>query len=188
MLPYGIIVKQNKIAMQQSLMVWQRKYGLLRPGKFLSVSAFIITLFVIIFSTVLYVTEKEFSVYMFASELIMSLMIVITFMFLTAVKTVREYATNMKETKIQLILREETVEITTEFSKEVVPYNEIDLCYEKDFLLTLIYDKNNFPVSLSKTSFEKGNYDTFCSLLKCRIPNKYEKRGENWYEIFFPFI
>lgn len=179
MLPYGIIIKQNRIAMQQSFTVWQKKYGILSPRKFISVSAFILTLFVIIFSTVLFVTEKEFSLFFFASELVISFMIVASFMYLTAMKTVREYATSMKEERIQLVLKEEALEITTEFTKEIIPYNELDFCFEKDFLLTLITDKNNFPLTVSKTGLEKGDYDTFCSLLKCRIPNKYEKRGEN---------
>ena len=83
-----------------------------------------------------------------------------------------------REENIQLVLTESTLEITTEFSKEVIPYNEIDFCFEKNFLITLITDKNNFPLSISKTHFIKGDYDTFTSLLKSKIPGAYVKKGE----------
>ena len=101
-------------------------------------------------------------------------------MYLTVFKTVKDYAATARTERIQLVLTEDTLEITTDFSKEIIPYNEIDFCYEKNFLLTLITDKNSFPVSVSKVHVEKGDYDTFVSLLKSRITGRYEKKGENW--------
>ena len=179
MLPYGIVIKQNRIVLQQSLTVWQRKYGLLKTSRFVVSAIPLVSVFAVLYSAAVIIFEKDFSFVSFAGGLAINMSFLAILMYVTALKTVREYASTVREEKLQLVLKENVLEITTEFSKEVVPYEEIDLCYEKDFLLTLITDKNSFPVSVSKMNFVKGNYDIFVSLLKSRIPDRYEKRGEN---------
>ena len=179
MLPYGIIIRQNRLVLQQSLTVWQKKYGILKPGKFIASVIPVLCAFAVLFSAASVIFEKDFSVLTLLTGLGMNTVFVAFLMFLSALKTVREYAATAKEEKIQLVLKEDNLEITTEFTKEIIPYSEIDLCYEKNFLLTVIYDKNSFPLSVSKMHFVKGSYDIFVSLLKSRIPDRYEKRGEN---------
>lgn len=179
MLPYGIVIKQNRIVMQHSLLIWQKKYGLLKPSKFIRTALPYICLFTVIFSVVSFFTSGEITPLMFIGELALNTALISSYMFLNAVKTVREYSASMKEEKIQLVLKEDVLEITTEFSKEIVPYEDIALCYEKDFVVTVICDKNNFPIAVSKMHFIKGNYDVFVSHLKSRLPHIYEKRGEN---------
>lgn len=179
MLPYGIIIKQNRLILQQSLTLWQRKFGLLRPGKFIASSLPLVCVFTVFYSLAIVISEKEFSLMSLITGVVMNVVFVAFLMYLSAVKTVREYAAATKEENIQLVLKEDELEITTEFSRETVPYSEIDLCYEKDFIVTLITDKNSFPLSISKMHFVKGNYDVFVSLLKSRLPDRYEKKGEN---------
>lgn len=179
MLPYGIIIKQNRLVLQQSLTVWQKKYGLLRPEKFVFSAIPFVSVFAIVYAIVNVVFETSFSPFTFFIGLFMNMGLVALLIYLTSLRTVREYALSTKEENVQLVLTEDALEITTEFSKEVVPYGEIDLCYEKNFLLTVITDKNAFPLSVSKMHFVKGNYDIFVSLLKSKIPDRYEKRGEN---------
>lgn len=179
MIPYGIIIKQNRIIMQQSLVIWQKKFGLLKPSKFIATAVPLICLFTVMFSVVSYFTSTGLTPAIFAGELILNTALICVFIFLSAVKTVREYAAAMKEEKIQLVIKEDVLEITSEFSKIIVPYEDIAFCFEKDFVVTLMCDKNTFPVAISKMHFIKGDYDTFVSLLKSRLPGKYEKRGEN---------
>ena len=100
-------------------------------------------------------------------------------MYTTAMKTAREYAAAIKEQRMQFVLKEDVIEITTEFSKTVIPYDKIDFCFEKDFLVTLIFDRYDFPFSIPKTCIEKGNYDLFVNILKSKIPDRYVKKGEN---------
>lgn len=179
MLPYGIIIKQNRIIMQNSLVIWQKKFGILKPSKFLGTAVPLICAFTVLFSAVSYFTSEGLTPLMFVSELLLNAVLIVTFMLLNAIKTIREYAATMKEDRIQLVLKEDVIEITTEFSKEVVPYEKIDLCFEKNFVVVLMCDKYSFPIAISKMHFEKGNYDVFVSHLKSKLPGKYEKRGEN---------
>ena len=179
MIPYGILIKQNRIIMQHSLVIWQKKFGLLKPSKFIATAVPLICLFTVMFSAVSYFTSTGITPAIFASELFINVALITSFMFLNAVKTVREYGATIKEEKLQLVLKEDVLEITTEFSKEIVPYEDIALCFEKDFVVTLMCDENSFPVAISKMHFEKGSYDIFVSLLKSKLPGKYEKRGEN---------
>lgn len=179
MIPYGIVIKQNRIVLQQSLLLWQKKYGLLKMSKFVASAIPLLSLFAIAVCAATVLLEKSFSAFDIFSGILMNMLLVAFIMYTTALKTVKDYAAATKEENIQLVLKEECIEITTEFSKETIPYDEIELCYEKNFLLTLITDKNAFPLCVSKMHFVKGDYDTFVSLLKSRLPHKYEKRGEN---------
>ncbi len=179
MIPYGIVIRENRLALQQSYVIWQRKFGFLKADKFLKISLPIILLIMILSLVFLFAFEKQIDIISLLYTLVLVLGFSVSYFYLSAMRTVKEYGENIKERRVQLVLKDEVLEITTEFSKEVIPYEEIDLCFEKDFLVTVIYDKNNFPVSVSKTNFEKGDYDVFVSLLRSKLPGKYEKRGEN---------
>lgn len=179
MIPYGIIIKQNRIVMQQSLIFWQKRFGFLSPGKFVASAIPLLSVFAVIYSAATVVFESGFTPLTLFIGIAMNMGLLAFLMYLTAIRTVKEYAATTREENIQLVLTEDTLEITTEFSKEVVSYNDIDLCFEKNFLLTVITDKNTFPLSISKMHFLNGDYDTFVSLLKSKVPDRYEKRGEN---------
>lgn len=179
MIPYGIIIKQNRIVFQQSLTLWQRKFGLLNPSKFLLSAIPLISAFVVIYGLATVFFEKDFSVVDLISGMVMNSGLLAFLMYLTAARNVRDYASTAREENIQLVLTEDALEITTEFSKELVPYSDIALCYEKNFLLTVITDKNAFPLSVSKMHFVNGSYDIFVSLLKSKVQNRYVKKGEN---------
>ncbi len=179
MIPYGIIIKQNKIVMQQAILFWQKKYGLLSPGKFVASAIPVLSVFAVIYSAIVFFIKPGFSASSFFMTLVAIMCLIAALLYLTAVMTVRDYAQTTREENVQLVLTESTLEITTEFSKEVIPYNEIDCCFEKNFLLTVITDKNAFPLCVSKMHLVNGDYDTFTSLLKSKVPYVYEKRGEN---------
>ncbi len=178
MTPYGIIVKQSRAAMQQSYIFWQKRYGLLSGKKFIAASIPVLSLFAVIYCAITVIIEKQASAVGLFSGICMNMLLIAFLMYVNALRTVKEYALTAKEEKLQLVLNEDTIEITTAYSKEIVPYSEIELCFEKNFLITLITDKNNFPLSISKTHIVKGDYDTFTSLLKSRIPSAYVKKGE----------
>lgn len=179
MIPYGIVIKQNRVVLQQSLMLWQRKFGILQGGKFVLSSIPLLSAFAAVYCAVTVAFEKDFSAASLFGGILMNMLLLAFLMYLTAVRTVKEYAATAKEENIQLVLNEDSLEITTAFTKEVVPYSEIDLCFEKNFLLTVITDKNALPLCISKMHLVKGNYDTFTSILKSKVNERYEKRGEN---------
>jgi len=145
MIPYGIIIKQNRIVMQQSLLFWQKRFGLLSPSKFVVSAIPLLSAFAVVYGIATTVFESDFSPAGLFIGILMNMTFLAFLMYLTAVRTVKEYAATAKEENIQLVLTEDTLEITTEFSKEAVPYNEIDLCFEKNFLLTVIPIKMRFP-------------------------------------------
>lgn len=179
MLPYGIIIRENRLTLQQSFIIWQRKFGFLKADKFLKISLPIILSIMALSLVFLFVFDKNIDIITLLYTLVLVIGFSASYFYLSAMRTVREYAENTKERRVQVVLKEEVLEITTDFSKEVIPYKEIDCCFEKDFLVTLIYDKKSFPLSIAKTNFEKGNYDVFVSLLKSKLPGRYEKKGEN---------
>lgn len=178
MFPYGIVVKQNRSVFQQSLILWQKKYGILKMSKFIVSAILPVLLFFVSYVAVSIFVDKEEMLSTLLVTSVFYCFFIGLFLYLTAMRAVRDFArTNDK--KLQIVLKDETLEVTTEFTKEVFPYSEIELCYEKNFLLTIICDSKSLPVAVSKVQVEKGNYDMFVSLLKSKVPGRYEKRGEN---------
>ncbi len=179
MLPYGVIIRENRLTMQQAFIVWQKKFGFLKITTFLKSIFFPLVVLAAIYFAGSMFLDKEFSIEVGIISTALYAVFLGIYMYTAVIKTVRDFAASSKDRRVQLVLKEETVEIVTEFSKEIIYYDEIDFCHEKNFLLTLIFDKGNFPISISKMNFEKGDYDTFVEILKNKIPGRYEKKGEN---------
>ncbi len=179
MLPYGIIIKENRLTMQQAFMVWQKKFGILKPLQFIKTVFLPLVFMAAVYFAASMFLDKYFTVQSALITVAIYAVFLGIYMYSAAIKTVRDFAVSSKDRRVQIVFKDETVEIVTEFSKEVIYYAEIDLCYEKDFLLTLIFDRGNFPLSISKMNFEKGDYDTVVSILRSKLPGRYEKKGEN---------
>lgn len=179
MLPYGVIIRENRLTMQQAFMVWQRKFGYLKPTTFISCTILPLIVLVAIYIVGSLFLDKESSIEVSLVSGVLYAILLAAYMYTTVIKTVKDFTVTSRDRRVQLVLKEEAIEIVTDFSKETVFYDEIDLCYEKNFLVTLIFDKGNFPLSISKMHFERGDYDTFVEILRNKLPGKYEKKGEN---------
>lgn len=175
MIPYGIVIKENRQALQKSCSLWQRKFGFLSFGRFIKESFLSLIIMVAVFIALLVITDQDVTI-VYAG--IVAVAITGFYLYSAVVRTVRDFAQVTREKNIQLVLKEDTIEITTEYSRETVPYNEIFYCIEKDFIITLIIDKHSMPVSVPKMNVLKGNYDTFASLLRSKIADRYEKKGD----------
>lgn len=179
MLPYGVIIRENRLTMQQAFIVWQKKFGILKPSAFIKTVLFPLVMLSAVYFVGSMFLDKHFTVESAFITVAIYAVFLGIYMYSAALKTVRDFAATSKDRRVQLVFKDEAMEIVTEFSKETVYYDEIDFCYEKDFLLTVIFDKGNFPLSVSKMNFEKGDYDTVVSIIRSKLPGKYEKKGEN---------
>lgn len=177
MLPYGIVIKQNKNTFYQSLMLWQKKYGILKLSSLALHFAVVGVIFGLVSAAYFAFFKQRVTIYDAAAVFGMGLILIAYFLYSSAVKTVRDFSGNFDK-RLQLVLKEDIIEITTENSKQTVPYDEICLCFEKNFLLTIITDKYSLPISVSKMMLEKGNYDIFVSLIKEKLADRYVKKGE----------
>lgn len=179
MLPYGIIINQDRFSLQQAIMLWQRKFGIFKTKNILLFCIFPALLFSIIYAFAILLLDKENSFTAIIIATVIYFVFLGIYIALTAIRSAKEFSASSKNIRMQLVLKQEALEITTEYSREVIPYDEIAFCFEKNFLLTLIYDKNSLPVAVAKMLIEKGDYETFVALLKSKIADRYEKKGES---------
>ena len=179
MLPYGVIIKEKRPTLQQAFLVWQKKCGILQPARFIKTAALPLIVLAAVYFVASMLLDKYFTVESALFTVIIYVVFLGIYMYSSAAKNVRDFASGSKDRRVQLVFKDEAVELVTEFSKEIFYYDEIDYCFEKDFLITLIFDKDNFPLSISKMNFEKGDYDTVASILRNKLPGRYEKKGEN---------
>lgn len=179
MFPYGIVINQDRFSLQQAVILWQRKFGILKAKNIFIFCVLPAVVFSVIYASAILLLDKENSFTAIIIATVTYFVFLSIYIALTAIRSVKEFSSSSKNTKMQLVLKQEVIEITTEFSKEVIPYDEIAFCFEKNFLLTLIYDKNSIPVAVAKMLIEKGDYEIFVALLKSRIADRYEKKGES---------
>ncbi len=176
-MPYGIIYRQNQALARESIFIWQKRYGFLRLSAFLKVSVLPVIGFAVLYFVIYMLINKQLNVSEIALGVLTQSGFLFVLMLIELLRSVKAF-TPKSEGKIQAVLKDEMLEITTAYSKEVIPYNEIELCVEKNFILTIIYDKNTIPLSVAKMQLEKGNYDMFVSLLKEKVSDKFIKKGE----------
>ena len=129
MIPYGIVIRENKLALQQSFVIWQRKFGLLKAGKFIKESFPVIFIIMALSLIFFYIFDRNIDVFSLLYTFGLIIVFSVSYFYLTAMKTIKQYAETAKEKNIQLVLKDDVIEITTEFSKEVISYDEIDCCY-----------------------------------------------------------
>lgn len=179
MLPYGIVINQDRFSLQQAIMLWQRKFGILKTKSILLFCVLPAAAFSLIYAFAILLLDKENSFTAIFIAAAIYFIILSIYIALNAIRSAKEFSATTRSTRMQLVLKQDVLEITTEFSKDIIPYGEIDFCFEKNFLLTLIYDKKSLPVAVSKMLTEKGDYDMFVSLLKNKVADRYEKKGDN---------
>lgn len=180
MQPYGIILKEDKFELQESYLIWQKKFGILKISTFIKSVVLPVSVFSVLLFILTIISDKMKNDVNIEASLAVTAVYGLFFMYYvygTAKRTVKGFTGNPKGRRVQVVLKEDTMEILTEYSKEIIYYEEIELCYEKNFILTVIYDKGTFPLTISKMSVEKGDYNTFISMLEHRIPEKYQKKG-----------
>ena len=187
MTPYGIVYRDNPYALQKSVEIWQKKFGVFNIKTFVKIgvpSAIIIpviSLLLELFSKESNYERKELSVLIiflfFIVMVALSIFMVYRVVSITYVKQMT--LSNVQKDDKQIVLYEDRLEYGTAYSRSTYYYNDIILCQEEDHIITIIIDTAAMPLSIQTGSISKGSYDEFSFILRNCIGGKYQYVGGN---------
>lgn len=166
MTPYGIVYKDNLYALEQSCLVWQKKFGMLRASALIKPVAIEILL-VFLINGALFLLDKENGGFLIYTSVVMAVCFAFLTYFTFKTTYVRQLSkVNMAVYQKQAVLFEDRIEFKAPYSHSVFYYDEILYWQETAGVLTIIIDKGMIPVSIYSSGVGKGSYDDFTRLFK----------------------
>ena len=177
MTPYGIVFRDNPYALQKSVEIWQKKFGVLNITTFLKIGGIsALILFAVNFILGLF---SESGIIAYLGSFVVMLIITIVFIYAVIKNTyIKQMAlTNTQKEDKQIIIYEDRLEYGTGYTRATYFYSDIVYCCESDNVITIITDTAAMPFSIQKSSILKGNYQEFSSLLRKYAGSKYEYMG-----------
>lgn len=175
MTPYGIVYKENLRALQESVTVWQKKFGVLKLGFILKIDA-VITLIMVVAMVISYFIEPD--IVLTSTLLVFTVIADIGSYFILKNSFIKETTrVNFQNTDKQIVLFEEKIEYTTPVSKGEYYYDELVFAYEKNGIITLLIDEASMPCSVCAHEMKKGDFSKFAHILREKMGAKYIFEG-----------
>ncbi len=176
MTPYGIIYRESPYSYEQSVSIWQRKFGVMKISLLIKL-ALAINIFVgAIYIAAGYILKDSSYFYIFPLHFIANIVSVYIVMRSTNIKNVA--AQCMQKTDVQLVLYDERFVFTTPYSKSEYYYDELVYCKEKNGCITIIVDPGVAPVSVQREFIKVGDYFSFSSILREKLGNRFIGEGK----------
>lgn len=181
MTPYSIVFKKDERCNLGAVTLWQKKYGILK-GRFIFTLCFLINFFAALLTFFSMYLEEDYNAF---GTMIFVILEIILFTYIIVrtlrAKIIPEMAKNCDcrirecSDKTQITLRENDIEIKTQYKKTNYFYDEIEHCFDKGTFAAIIVDRHTYPVVVPFISLEEGSKETFSAILKEKLQEKYER-------------
>jgi hypothetical protein len=177
MTPYGIVYRDNPYALQKSVEIWQKKFGVFNIPTFLKIGGISAVILLAVNLILGLFAENGIMTYMSSFIIMAVLSFVLVYMVMknTYIKQM-SLANTQKEDK-QIVLYEDRLEFGTGYTRAIYYYSDIVLCSESSGVITIITDTAAMPLSIQKSSVSKGSYDEFSFILRKNMGGKYQYMG-----------
>ena len=156
MTPYGIIYRENPYSYEQSVGIWQRKFGVMKLSLLIKTALAINIVVAVLYFAAGYILKDSSYFYIFPIHFIANFISVYMVMRTTNIKNVASQC--MQKTDVQLVFYDEKITFTTPYSRSEYYYGELVYCKEKNGCITIIVDEGVAPISLQKEFIKKGDY------------------------------
>lgn len=177
MTPYGIVYRDNPYALQKSVEIWQKKFGVFKASTFLKLGGIsAILLFAVNFVLAL-LSKETFIAHMSTFVIMVILTFVLIYMVVNNTYVKQMALTNTQKEEKQIVLYEDRLEFGTPYTRAVYYYSDVVYCCEVSDIITIITDTAALPISVQKSSVSKGSYDEFSFKLRSYLASKYEYMG-----------
>ena len=177
MTPYGIVYRDNPYALQKSVEIWQKKYGVFNIPTFLKIGLLSILMLIPVNILLAYMNKEDLGVFfiMFAGIIVLTFVLIYIVTNNTYVKQMA--LTNSQKEDKQIVLYEDILEYGTGYTKAIYYYSDIVYCCECADTITIITDTAASPLSVQKASVKKGDYQEFSNVLRRCAGTKFEYKG-----------
>ena len=177
MTPYGIVYRDNPYALQKSVEIWQKKFGVFNMPAFFKIGLLSILMLIPVNILLAFMNKEDLGVFfiMFAGMVILTFVLIYIVTKNTYVKHMA--LTNTQKDDKQIVVYEDKIEYGTGYTKAVYYYSDIVYCCECADIITIITDTAAIPLSVQKGSVKKGDYQEFTAVLRRYAGSKYEYMG-----------
>ena len=177
MTPYGIVYSDNPYALQKSVEIWQKKFGVYNISTFIKIGGVSAVVLLIVNILLGFLSGEAMFAYISTFVIMLSLTFVLIY---TVVKNtyIKQMAlTNSQKEEKQIVLYEDRIELGTGYTRAIYYYSDIVYCCECGDVITIIADTAAIPLSVQKSSVSKGDFKEFSEILRLSAGNKYEYIG-----------
>ena len=177
MTPYGIVYRDNPYALQKSVEIWQKKFGVFNLPVFLKIGGLSAILLLAVNLLLGYFSEDGLLTYMSSFVIMLILTFVLIYMVVNNTYVKQMALANTQKEDKQIILYDDRLEFGTGYTRATYYYSDIVLCREEADIITIITDTAAMPFSIQKSSVSKGSYDEFSFILRKFLGGKYQYMG-----------
>lgn len=156
MTPYGIIYRENPYSYEQSVSIWQKKFGVMKLSLLIKIALAINVAMGVLYFAAGYILKDSTYFYIFPVHFIANFVSVYMIMRSTNIKSVASQC--MQKTDVQLVFYGEKLVFTTPYSRSEYYYDELVYCKEKNGCITIVVDEGVAPISLQKEFIKTGDY------------------------------
>ena len=177
MTPYGIVYRDNPYALQKSVEIWQKKFGVFNLRTFMKIGG--ASAAVLLAVNLLLGVFSEDGIFTYISSFMIMTVLVFVLIYVVTNNTYVKQMALLKNNKedTQIVLYEDRIECGTPYSRSTYYYSDIILCQEENNIITIIVDTAILPLSVQKTNILKGSYDEFSFILRRCMGSKYKYMG-----------
>lgn len=177
MTPYGIVYRDNPYALQKSVEIWQKKFGVFNLPTFLKLGGISAVILLAINLLLGYLSDEGIISYMLTFVLMIIFVFVMIYMTINNTYVKQMALVNTQKEDKQIVLYEDRLEYGTGYTRATYYYSDIVLCSEKADIITIITDTAAIPLSINKSNVSKGSYDEFSFILRKYMSGKYQYMG-----------
>lgn len=171
MTPYGIIYRESPYSYEQSVSIWQKKFGVMKISLLIKMALAINIVVGALYFAAGYILKDSVYFYIFPIHFIANFISVYMVMRTTNIKNVASQC--VQKTDVQLVLYEDKFVFTTPYSKSEYYYDELVYCEEKHGCITIIVDEGVAPISLQREFIKTGEYSRVREILSEKLGSSF---------------
>ena len=177
MTPYGIVYRDNPYALQKSVEIWQKKFGVFNIPTFLKIGGISAVILLAINLLLGYLSDQGIISYILTFVFMIIFVFVLIYMTINNTYVKQMALANTQKEDKQIVLYEDRLEFGTGYTRATYYYSDIIFCSEESDIITIIVDNAAMPFSVQKNSVSKGSYDEFSFILRKYMGGKYQYMG-----------
>ncbi len=177
MTPYGIVYRDNPYALQKSVEIWQKKFGVFNIPTFLKIGGVSAVVLLAVNLILGLFAENGIMTYMGSFVIMAVLSFVLIYMIVNNTYVKQMALANTQKEDKQIVLYEDRLEFGTGYTRATYYYSDIVLCSESSDVITIITDTAAMPLSIQKSSVSQGSYDEFSFILRKYMGGRYQYMG-----------
>ena len=137
MTPYGIVYRDNPYALQKSVEIWQKKFGVFNLPVFLKIGGISAVILLAINLLLGYLSDQGIISYILTFVFMIIFVFVLIYMTINNTYVKQMALANTQKEDKQIVLYEDRLEFGTGYTRATYYYSDIIFCSEESDIITI---------------------------------------------------